>query len=276
MNKIKEFFTDWSWKEKAWLAFVLIVQTVAWAIQKESLFMLVMTLTSSLNLVLGAKGKVAGLYFAIINSALYAINCMGIPLYGEVMYNLIYSIPVSAIAIFTWKKNMTKGGEVKFRTMTPKIMLTTVAVTIIGVLGYMQILKWMGGNLPFMDSLTTVVSVVASFLYLLRFSEQWAMWAIVNALSIVMWIMVFMQGDSSATADYHYEDNQLHQLHIRFPELEKNCKRNCIITEKNRGFYVKIIKDQEGHGFHVSMRSVAFCVNDKPKLFFMANRWKVR
>ena len=82
--------------------------------------------------------------------------------------------------------------------MTPKIILTTAAVTIIGVLGYMQILKWMGGNLPFMDSLTTVVSVVASFLYLLRFSEQWAMWAIVNALSIVMWIMVFMQGDSSA------------------------------------------------------------------------------
>ena len=159
MNKIKEFFTDWSWKEKAWLAFVLIVQTVAWAIQKESLFMLVMTLTSSLNLVLGAKGKVAGLYFAIINSALYAINCMGIPL-----YNLIYSIPVSAIAIFTWKKNMTKGGEVKFRTMTPKIMLTTVAVTIIGVLGYMQILKWMGGNLPFMDSLTTDVWGVARFL----------------------------------------------------------------------------------------------------------------
>lgn len=128
-----------------------VVQTVAWGIQKESAFMLIMTLTSSLNLVLGAKGKVAGLYFAIINSALYAINCMGIPLYGEVMYNLIYSIPVSAIAIFTWKKNMTKGGEVKFRTMTPKIMVTTAVVTLVCVLGYMQILKWMGGNLPFMD-----------------------------------------------------------------------------------------------------------------------------
>ena len=57
MNKIKNFFADWSWKEKAWLAFVLIVQTVAWGIQKESAFMLIMTLTSSLNLVLGAKGK---------------------------------------------------------------------------------------------------------------------------------------------------------------------------------------------------------------------------
>lgn len=39
MNKIKNFFADWSWKEKAWLAFVLIVQTVAWGIQKESAFM---------------------------------------------------------------------------------------------------------------------------------------------------------------------------------------------------------------------------------------------
>lgn len=248
MNKIKEFFTDWSWKEKAGLAFVLIVQTVAWAIQKESLFMLVMTLTSSLNLVLGAKGKVAGLYFAIINSALYAINCMGIPLYGEVMYNLIYSIPVSAIAIFTWKKNMTKGGEVKFRTMTPKIMLTTVAVIIIGVLGYMQILKWMGGNLPFMDSLTTVVSVVASFLYLLRFSEQWAMVGNCKCTFNCDVDHGIYAGRFLCTADYHYEDNQLHQLHIRFPELEKNCKRNCIITDKNRGFYVKIIKDQEMPG----------------------------
>ena len=238
MNKIKEFFTDWSWKEKAWLAFVLIVQTVAWAIQKESLFMLVMTLTSSLNLVLGAKGKVAGLYFAIINSALYAINCMGIPLYGEVMYNLIYSIPVSAIAIFTWKKNMTKGGEVKFRTMTPKIMLTTVPV-----------------SASFLRAVGNVGNCKCTF----NCDVDHGIYA----------------GRFLCTADYHYEDNQLHQLHIRFPELEKNCKRNCIITDKNRGFYVKIIKDQEGHGFHVSMRSVAFCVNDKPK-FFMANRWKVR
>ena len=93
---------------------------------------------------------------------------------------------------------MTEGGEVKFRTMTPKIILMTTLATIVGVFGYMQVLKWMGGNLPFMDSLTTIVSVIASLLYLLRYSEQWAMWAIVNVLSIAMWIMVFMQGDSSA------------------------------------------------------------------------------
>ena len=29
MNKIKEFFTDWSWKEKAWLAFAHLVKEVS-------------------------------------------------------------------------------------------------------------------------------------------------------------------------------------------------------------------------------------------------------
>lgn len=198
MNKIKEFFKDWSTLEKAWLAFVLIFQTAAWLINKEGLFMLVLTLSSSLNLVLGAKGKVAGLYFAIINSVLYAINCFSIPLYGEIMYNLLYSIPVSATAIFMWKKNSASSGEVKFRTMTPQFAIGTVVVTIAGTLIYSRILEWMGGNFALMDSLTTVVSVIASMLYLLRYSEQWLMWVIVNALSIVMWIIVLMSGDQSA------------------------------------------------------------------------------
>lgn len=198
MDKIKNFFKDWSTGEKCWLVFVLVFQTVVWAYNKNTAFMLVMALASSLNLVLGAKGKVAGLYFAIIYSAMYAYSCFSIPLYGEIMYNLIYSIPVSAFAIYTWKKNTGESGEVKFRTMTPKFAVMIVAVTIIGVIGYSRILQWMGGNFAFMDSLTTVVSVIASLLYVLRYSEQWLMWVIVNVLSIIMWIMVLLSGDKSA------------------------------------------------------------------------------
>ena len=86
----------------------------------------------------------------------------------------------------------------KFRTMTSKFLMGTAVLTIAGVFVYAQILKLMGGGFAFMDSLTTVVSVIASMLYLLRYSEQWLMWIIVNALSIVMWIMVFVSGDHSA------------------------------------------------------------------------------
>ena len=199
MNKIKNFFSDWSWKEELWLAFVLIFQTVAWAINNETVFMLIMTLTSSLNLVLGAKGKIAGLYFAIINSAMYAYSCLSIPLYGEIMYNVLYSIPVSISAIILWKKNTANGGEVKFRTMSKKFLINTILITIVAVFGYAQILKSIGRNFahdgfPYDCCFRNRQHVVHAPLLL----EQWLMWVIVNALSIVMWIMVFLSGDHSA------------------------------------------------------------------------------
>ncbi len=198
MNKVKGFFSDWSILEIAWLIFVCSFMSIVWFINDDTPFMLILTLTGALNLVLGAKGKVAGLYFAIINSALYAIQCLGVPLYGEVMYHVLFSIPVSCSAIFLWRRNMSKDGNVEFRTMSPKLILSVIAITIIGVFGYSKFLEMLGGNLPFMDSLTTVVAVIASLLYVARFSEQWLMWVIVNILSITMWIMLYVGGDKTA------------------------------------------------------------------------------
>lgn len=198
MSKIRGFFSDWSLGEICWLIFVCLVQVVVWFVHKDTVFMLVLALTGSLNLVLGAKGKIAGLYFAIINSAMYAYTCLDIKLYGEIMYNVLYSIPVSAIAIFLWKKNVASSGEVKFRTMNKVLVISTIVVTAVLTFAYSEVLSMLGGNLAFMDSLTTVVSVVASLLFLLRFSEQWLMWVVVNALSITMWMMVLLSGDSSA------------------------------------------------------------------------------
>ncbi len=198
MGNKKDFIGDWSLYEVLWLIFMCSVMVVAWFINGDTLFMLVLSLTGSLNLVLGAKGKIAGLYFAIINSVLYSIQCFGIPLYGEVMYNVLFSIPVSLSAIVLWKRNMSKDGNVQFRTMTPKLAIGVIVATAVGVYGYMKVLTMLGGNLPFMDSLTTVVAVIASLLYVARFSEQWLMWVVVNILSIAMWIMIFVNGDQTA------------------------------------------------------------------------------
>lgn len=198
MEKIKNYFNDWSIFEKLWLIAVCTIMTFIWYLNGDAPFMLILTLTGSLNLVLGAKGKIAGLYFAVINSFLYSYQCMEVKLYGEVMYNLLYSIPVSIFAIYLWNKHKGSDGIVRFRMMTGKLMVIIFVGTAVGVVAYAEVLKLLGGNLAFMDSLTTVVSVIASILYLMRYSEQWLMWVGVNALSIIMWVMVYMSGDKTA------------------------------------------------------------------------------
>ncbi len=122
---------------------------------------------------------------------MYAYQCLGIPLYGEVMYNVLYSIPVSATAIYLWKKNATSDGEVRFRTMTLKLVAGVAIATAVGVWGYSELLKYMGGFLCIHGFTDHSGSVIASMLYLLRYSEQWLMWVIVNAcpLSCGLWCL---------------------------------------------------------------------------------------
>ena len=66
MNKIKEFFHDWSIFEKVWLVFVCSLMTVIWFINGDTPFMLVLSLTGSLNLVLEPRARWQG--FALPSS----------------------------------------------------------------------------------------------------------------------------------------------------------------------------------------------------------------
>ena len=58
---------------------------------------------------------------------------MGVKLYGEVMYNMLFSIPVSAIAIYLWNKNKDDDGKIRFKVMPMKVIIATFVGTLIAV-----------------------------------------------------------------------------------------------------------------------------------------------
>ena len=59
------------------------------------------------------------------------------------------------------------------------------------------ILKIFGGNLPFVDAMGTIVAIVAQILTIKRFSEQWALWIAVDAVTSVMWAINLAEGGSN-------------------------------------------------------------------------------
>jgi nicotinamide mononucleotide transporter len=44
--------------------------------------------------------------------------------------------------------------------------------------------------LPFVDAFTTFGSLFAMYLMVKRYKEQWILWIIINALSIIMWLKI--------------------------------------------------------------------------------------
>ena len=156
------------------------------------------SITGVLAVVLIAKGKISNFAFGIINVSLYIYLSFTWKLYGDVMLGLLYTLPVQFIGFFTWKNRMGKNGVVKAKTMNGKQigLLLVGSVTLISL--YAQFLVYLGGNSPYLDASSTILSIVAQVLMLLAFAEQWALWIIVNSISIIMWIIPASTGDSSA------------------------------------------------------------------------------
>ena len=61
---------------------------------------------------------------------------------------------------------------------------------VLGILGYKLVLDLLGGNLTLLDSSSTIISVIANSLMLLRYREQWLLWIIVDVITVIMWLLV--------------------------------------------------------------------------------------
>lgn len=193
---IKSYFIDWDLYEKIWLLlFTVIISTLSiyW---KDSPIGIIASLAGIWNVVLVAKGKIANYYFGLIAVTTYAYVAFTQKYYGEVMLNMLYFFPMQFVGFYLWKKRKsTKENEdVKIIFMSNKQRLIWTFITIISIISYGFILKKLGGNLPFIDASSTVMSVIAMVLMVYAFVEQWVLWIIVDIVSIIMWFIAMING----------------------------------------------------------------------------------
>ena len=56
------------------------------------------------------------------------------------------------------------------------------------------ILIHFGDTKPFIDSVTTIFSILGMYLTVRRTIDQWIVWMLVNGLSLIMWLSIAMSG----------------------------------------------------------------------------------
>ncbi len=192
---MKSELTGWRPLEVLWLALasaVILGLSVYW---KDNWISLISALTGVWCVILTGKGKRSSFVFGTVNVVTYAIISFQAKYYGEVMLNLIYYFPMNFVGWFAWKKHMDDStGEVVKARMPLRKSVWIYAATGAGIAGYGFILRMLGGNLPFIDSMSTVVSVVAQILSVKRLTEQWVLWIVVDIVTVAMWAVHFAQG----------------------------------------------------------------------------------
>lgn len=191
---MKEIFKGWSLFEKVWLFVASALITVLSLYWKDSWIGIVSSLTGVICVILTAKGKISCYVFGTINTVLYAYIAYKSQYYGDFILNAFYFLPLQFVGWSMWKKHMNSNNEVRAVELTrnKKIGLFALCLGAVGVLGF--ILKSMGGSLPFVDATSTVLSVLAMYLSIKRYVEQWVLWIVVDVVTIIMWVVAMVQG----------------------------------------------------------------------------------
>lgn len=193
----KSILNDWTLFEKVWLFISTITMIGLSIVWKDSPIALISGVTGIIGVVLCAKGKISTYFYDTINVALYAWICFQNGLYGEVMLNAFYFIPMNIVGFMLWNKKKDDDGNVEAKALTKKQLIILSVGLFVAIVLYYQLLKSLGGNLQLIDSITTVTSVMALLLQVLRYKEQWLIWILVNLVSIVMWVMLLNTSEGS-------------------------------------------------------------------------------
>lgn len=201
-----EFFGGWTKFEATWLILFLAIQLAIFVIQPDSWIASIAAITGILCVVFVGKGKISNYLFGLISVSLYAYTSYTYQLYGEMQLNLFVYVPVQFIGFYVWRKHMTSENtvnnagveEVIAKALNAKQWAMVIAIVVVGTYAYSLWLTHLESALPQLDGATVVISLVAQALMILRYREQWALWIIVNILTISLWAaMYFKTGETS-------------------------------------------------------------------------------
>jgi nicotinamide mononucleotide transporter len=161
----------------------------------------IVAVTGIVNLVLCAKGNIWNYAFGIVYNAIYVYIAWHTKLYADSAIYLLYYLPMQFVGWAQWKNNRNQeSGAVNARHLTGRmaLILLAVAAVLIPLFAWILGLPAIGDSQPWLDSVTTVVSILAMYMMVKAIAEQWYIWILLDAVQTVKWLIATIRGDEHA------------------------------------------------------------------------------
>lgn len=198
IDKTIEDLKGWSKLEYLWMFVAvgtILGLSVYWG---DTPLGMVSAVTNIMCVLLVAKGKISNYWYGLIGVVTYAYISYTSGLYGDTMLNSLYYLPMQFIGYYMWSKNMG-DKEIIIKKLSLRKRIVGFILSIIVIALYGTFLHSLGGNVPYVDATSTVLSIIAMVLLSFGYAEQWALWIVVNIVSISMWVSVAMIGQGSVS-----------------------------------------------------------------------------
>mgnify|MGYP001771427268 CR=1 FL=1 len=180
----------------------LIVQVVVYWLAPTHWLSLVSGLLGITSVILCSQGNIWTFAFGFGQILTYSGLCWIERFYAGLLMNAFYFLS-QIYGIYAWQRQRTGDSVV----IVPRslqlnrfvLLCTIVAVVSVGV-GWL-LNRYTDDPQPYLDAVTTVVSIVAQVMLVMAIRQQWWLWLFVDVLFVAMWIMA---GNWSMVAQYGF------------------------------------------------------------------------
>lgn len=174
------------------LLFILCVLLVALSIiSGGGALSIVVALCGILYAFFAGEGKYVCFFFGLVYSCLYAYIAYEIGLYGDMMLNLFY-LPINLLGIFWWKSHQNQEkSKIIITSLSTRGKLLCAFVVVVLSVGYGAYLQSLNSLYPYLNSFSVVAQVVAFYLQVKRYVQNYFLVTLANVVSIVIWGLIY-------------------------------------------------------------------------------------
>lgn len=189
INSIVNRFGKWVGVDgvfASWFVLIgVVTQLLTCYLMKDTALAVCSGIAGVISVVLCSQKKVSFYFWGILQLVTILIISYQTGLYGKVLENGFYLITM-LLGFLLWDKNKT-DTEVKIETMGFSDYAILAVFTPLLVFGVSLFVVDTNSEQPILDTLTTVIGIVAQIMLIFRFKEQWVLWFILDVLCIILW-----------------------------------------------------------------------------------------
>lgn len=170
----------------SWFVIIgIITQLVTCYLYNDTALAVCSGIAGVISVVLCSQKRLSFYFWGILQLVTILIISYKTGLPGKVLENGFYLFTM-LVGLFVWNKHQ-EGNNTITESMTFDAYVILVIFLPLLIYGVSMIVNFFGSEQPFLDTLTTVIGIVAQIMLIFRIKEQWVLWFILDVLCIVLW-----------------------------------------------------------------------------------------
>lgn len=137
---------------------------------------------------LAAKQNIWTWFWGLLGVICFGYLFFQYRLYSDALLQILFYLPMQVIGFLWWRRENIKIGVINSRSLTIKQnILVALGVVVAAIINGYLMFTYTDASFPYLDALTTWMSIAAQILMIKRYWQSWVLWVSMDCIAIFVY-----------------------------------------------------------------------------------------